>query len=321
MKTTKLVRFLTSIAALPLVLSACATTEAPAPVAAAPAAVEAPAPAPAAPAVRDAKPALWVLKDADTTIYLFGTIHLLPKDVEWFKGPVKTAFDSSDALVLEIIEPPMGEMMKLMNKYGAATDGVKLSDRLDETTRANYETAMKGIGIPSAAFETRQPWLVYITLYGMQLMNSGWDPNSGAEKVLTTAAKETGKPVMALETADEQFAILSGFTMEGQTAMLGQVVNDPEGGVRELNRLLEYWMKGDVDGIGSVMSSSMGEAEAVETALLTKRNANWTVWIDKKMDEPGTFFIAVGAAHLAGDKSVQSMLAKEGLIVERVPNN
>ncbi len=319
MKTTKLVRFLTSIAALPLALSACASTEAPAPVAATPV-VEAPAPAPATPAMRDAKPALWVLKDADTTIYLFGTIHLLPNDVEWFKGPVKTAFDSSDALVLEIIEPPMGEMMQLMNKYGTATDGVKLSDRLDETTRANYEAAMKGIGIPSAAFETRQPWLVYITLYGMQLMNSGWDPNSGAEKVLTTAAKESGKPIMALETADEQFAILSGFTMEEQTAMLGQVVNDPEGGVRELNKLLEFWMKGDVDGIGNVMASTMGEAEAVEMALLTKRNANWTVWIDKKMDEPGTYFIVVGAAHLAGDKSVQSMLAKEGLVAERVPN-
>ena len=318
MNTTKLVRFLTSIAALPMAFSACAATESPAPQTTAPVAVE--AVEPAAPAAREAKPALWVLKDDDTTIYLFGTIHLLPKDVQWFNGPVKAAFASSEVLVLEMFEPPMGEMMKLMNKYGTATDGVNLSDRLDEPTRANYETAMKGIGLPVAVFETRQPWMVYLTIYGMQLVNSGWDINSGAEKILTDAANETGKPILELESADEQFAILSGFTMEEQTAMLSQVVNDPDGAARELNRLLDYWIAGDLDGLAAVMAETMGEAEAVETALLTKRNANWTVWLDAKMDEPGTYFVAVGAAHLAGDKSVQSMLAKEGHVAVRVPN-
>ncbi len=273
-----------------------------------------------APPMREAKPALWVLKDADTTIYLFGTIHLLPKDVVWFKGPVKSAFDSSDALVLEIIEPPMGEMVQLLNKHGTATDGVKLSDRLDSTTRTNYEAQMQGIGIPAAAFEDKLPWFAYITLYGIQLMQSGWDPNSGAESVLTAAAKESKKPIMALETADEQFAIFGGFTIDEQLAMLGEVVNNPTKGVVELNRLLDYWMAGDDTAIGTVMAESIGDAEAVELALLTKRNANWTAWLDKKMDEPGTLFVAVGAAHLAGDKSVQNMLAKEGHIAVRVPN-
>ena len=319
MKSNKFLRGLIGLTALPLVLSACAAKTEAAPQSAAP--VAAPVETvTTAPAMRDARPALWVVKDADTTVYLFGTIHLLPKDVQWFKGPVKTAFDGSDALVLEMIEPPMGEMVQLLNKYGNATDGIKLSERMDADTRTNYEAAMKTIGIPAAAFEGKKPWIAYVTLYGMQLTKSGWDVNSGAEKILTNAAKGSNKPILALETAEEQFGILSGFSMEDQLAMLGQVVNEPESGVRELNKLLEYWMAGDADGIGAIMAEGMSQAKAVEHDLLTKRNANWTVWLDKKMDEPGTYFVAVGAAHLAGDNSVQNMLAKEGHIAVRVPN-
>lgn len=318
MKTTQLMRYLTGIAALPLAFTACSAQDNAAPQAT-PAALEAPA-AIAAPTVREAKPALWVIKDADTTIYLFGTVHILPKDVQWFDGTVKQAFDSSDALVLEMTEPNMGEMMQLMNKYGNATDGVKLSDRMDEATRTNYQNTMTSMGLPVMAFEGKKPWLAYITIYALQLMQSGWDENSGAENILTAAAKEQGKPILALESAEEQFAIISGISIEDQLAMLGQVVNDPDGSARELGVLLDHWMAGDDTAIGLVMAESLSQSKAVEHDLLTKRNANWTVWLDKKMDEPGTYFVAVGAAHLAGDNSVQLMLAEQGLIAERVPN-
>ena len=71
----------------------------------------APAPAPSAPpppprlrAAPDANPALWVVRDADTTIYLFGTFHLLDGR-PWFNDEVRTAFDASDELVMEAILP------------------------------------------------------------------------------------------------------------------------------------------------------------------------------------------------------------------------
>ena len=302
-----------TLSTLPLVASACATTATPI------APVSLPdIPERTTPVIREAKPALFVLKDEDTTIYLFGTIHLLPKDVSWFQGPVKSAFDSSDALVLEVIEPNMGEMMRLMNTYGRASDGTKLTDRLNTETRANYEAEMKKLGLPLAALEGKLPWLAYITIYGVQLINSGWDANSGVEKVLTTAAKADKKAILSLETVDEQFAILSGFSIDDQIAMLSQTVNEPQKGIDELNILLNHWMAGDVVAIGQVMTEGFGEAKEVEQQLLIKRNANWTIWLDKKMDAPGTYFVAVGAAHLAGDNSVQAMLANEGQVATRV---
>ena len=267
---------------------------------------------------RQAKPALWVVKDEDTTIYLFGTIHLLPKDVVWFQQPVQDALASSDALVLEIIEPTMGEALQLMNKYGNATDGILLRDRLDTETRANYEMQMKAAGLPAAAFDTRQPWLAQLTLYGMILITDGWDPTSGAESVLTKAAKDANKPILELENADEQFAILSGSSMDDQVKALADTVNKPDEVKGLMASILQHWMAGDPDSLAFAMEESMGEGSEFEAELLTKRNAKWTIWLDSRMDQPGTIFVAVGAAHLAGRNSVQSMLAKEGYVAERV---
>src|SRR4030095_10030395 len=72
------------------------------------AAIAAAAPsAPAAPltAANDASPAMFVVRDADTTVYIFGTFHALDGRSEWFKNRVKTAFDSSGELVLETVIP------------------------------------------------------------------------------------------------------------------------------------------------------------------------------------------------------------------------
>jgi uncharacterized protein YbaP (TraB family) len=66
-----------------------------------------------------------------------------------------------------------------------------------------------------------------------------------------------------------------------------------------------------------VMNEGMTDP-AVAEALLYNRNANWAEWIDTRMDTPGTVFIAVGAGHLAGARSVQDYLGAKGITVTRV---
>src|SRR4051812_27740281 len=58
------------------------------------------APAAPVPVAAQAGPALWVVHDADTTIYLFGTFHALDGRSNWFSHGVRAAFDASDQLVL-----------------------------------------------------------------------------------------------------------------------------------------------------------------------------------------------------------------------------
>src|SRR3546814_6472087 len=100
-----------------------------------------------------ADPALWVVKDEDTTIYLFGTVHVLKPGTLWFDDEVRQAFDTSEKLVLEIIEPDQGEMAGKVAALALDPDGPPLSEKLNESARAKYVSAMAQAGIPWQAFE------------------------------------------------------------------------------------------------------------------------------------------------------------------------
>jgi len=282
----------------------------------------APAPAPAAkPAVqtRPADPALWVVKDADTTIYLFGTVHVLKPGLSWFDSAVKSAFDKSDTLVLELVEPDPAAMQGLLVKMALAPAGAKpIAEQLPADKRDAYLKAMADIGVPPAAFDALQPWVAGITLSVAGLPKLGYDPASGAEKVLTAAAKESAKPVIGLETAEQQLGYFASMPNALQIAFLGSAVDDYPKLGSELGKMIDQWAAGDPEALGETMNEGMRDTPELARILLTDRNARWAKWIEERLKTPGTVFLAVGAGHLAGADSVQAFLARDRVKAERI---
>lgn len=279
----------------------------------------APAAAPAAAAATtEANPALWVLKDDDTTIYLFGTIHALKPGLSWFDGAVRQAFDKSDQIMLEMVEPAPADLQAIVIPMALNPKGPTVTSQLPEDKRAAYAAAMAGLGAPAAAFDNFDPWFVAIALTAGSLPKFGYDPNQGVEKILTAAAKESGKPIGGLETAAEQLGFLDRLPMDVQVRYLVSSVDQLPKMGETLDKMVAIWAKGDPDALAVLMNEGMKDTPEVGNALLTQRNANWVEWIAKRMDQPGTVFIAVGAGHLAGSDSVQAMLAKKNLKVVRV---
>lgn len=262
-------------------------------------------------------PALWKVADEDTTIYLFGTVHVLPKDLEWYDATIAKAFDSSGTIVTEIPMDAASEaqMAQLTQAKGMLPAGTTLRSLLNAEQTAAYTAAMGKIGIPVEAFDPVKPWLAGLTLSILPLMQQGYDPNSGVEKVLL--AKAEGKEKGALETAEFQLGIFDGMTQEAQVAFMMEAATGIDEVKPTLDRMVAEWAKGDADRLAEVMNEGMSDP-AVAEALLYKRNANWAEWIDTRLDTPGTVFIAVGAGHLAGAKSVQDYLAQKGIAVMRV---
>ncbi len=265
----------------------------------------------------DVDPALWVVKDADTTIYLFGTVHILKPGMGWFDDGVKAAFDKSDRLVLEIVEPPMAETQKLFAKYGLDTSGKTLSSKLNEEEKAVYTKAMEKVGLPVAAFEPLDPWAAAVTMQVVGLQKGGYDMTSGVETQLTAAAKAAMKPVSGVETMESQLAIFDGLGQETQIKFLIEGAKTVDDMNKSMDEMVALWAKPDPDGLAKIMNDGLTDP-ALYSALLTKRNANWAAWIDKQMAKPGTIFMAVGAGHLSGATSVPQLLAAYGLSAERV---
>lgn len=273
----------------------------------------------AAPATTDADPALWVVKDEDTTIYLFGTVHVLKPGLSWFDEAVKTAFDKSDQLMLEIVLPEdQAAMAKEMMPLAIDQSGKTLSSRLDAEQLKAYQAALASLGIAPAQFDMFEPWFPAITLSVLPLTKLGYDPEQGVEKLLTSSAKKAGKPVAGLETLGQQLGFFDTLPESQQIGFLNSVVRDIDKLGPQLDKMVAQWAKGDPDALAMTMNESLTETPELAKVLLWDRNARWADQLKARMDQPGTVFVAVGAGHLAGEKSVQDYLKARGLTVKRV---
>ncbi|MES2339416.1 MAG: TraB/GumN family protein [Pseudomonadota bacterium] len=274
---------------------------------------------PAPQAAQDADPALWVVKDADTTIYLFGTIHMLKPGLSWFDEAVKTAFDGSKELVLEMVEPDAATMQQIvMTKAMAAPTAKPLSEQLPEGKRAAFAAAASAAGVPAQAADRFKPWFASVAFSIAPIMKAGYDPKQGPEAVLTTAAKAAGKPVSGLETAEQQIGYFAGLSDAAQITYLESTLDELPKGATVLDGMVVDWSKGETDKLAATMNEAMKDSPEVARTLLYDRNGRWATWIAERMKQPGTVFVAVGAGHLAGDQSVQSKLGAYKLKATRI---
>ena len=275
-----------------------------------------------APAVeaKGASPAMWKVADHDTTVYLFGTIHLLPKGTQWRSVAFDKAAASADSLVIETVidesnpAATMAELFKLAVSPGLPP----VAARVPADKQPALQAAIAKTGVPAAAFDRLETWAVGFMLLGAQFKDLGLDPGSGVETALKKQFEQGGKPIGQLETNAEQLSFFDGLSEEAQRKFLADVLDDPAKMKDQFGGMLEAWSRGDVKAIADTFNRDLAEADELKGALIDRRNANWAKWVKGRLDQPGTVLVAVGAGHLAGDDSVLAMLEKQGLKVTRV---
>ncbi|ANC87714.1 TraB/GumN family protein [Sphingomonas sp. NIC1] len=283
-----------------------------------PACAQQPAQAPAR-AANDADPALWVVKGKQTTIYLFGTIHVLKPGLTWFDEAVKSAFDKADEVKLEIVMPDQATMQGLVQATAIAPAGTPpLTQRLPEGKRAAFTKAVTDLGLPANALDRFKPWLAATQLSVAPLSKLGYDSANGPEEVITEAAKQAHKPLSGLETPQQQLGFFGSLSDKAQLQFLESTVDELPTLDKQMASMVDEWARGDPEALAREMNDELKSSPEVAKVLLVDRNRNWAQWIKQRMTKPGTVFIAVGAGHLAGPDSVQAQLAKLGLKAERV---
>lgn len=283
-----------------------------------PACAQQPAQAPAR-AANDADPALWVVKGKQTTIYLFGTIHVLKPGLTWFDEAVKSAFDKADEVKLEIVMPDPATMQGLVQATGVAPAGTPpLTQRLPADKRAAFTKAVTDLGLPANALDRFKPWLAATQLSVAPLSKLGYDSANGPEEVITEAAKQAHKPLSGLETPQQQLGFFGSLSEKAQLQFLESTVDELPTLDKQMASMVDEWARGDPEALAREMNDKLKSSPEVAKVLLVDRNRNWAQWIKQRMTKPGTVFIAVGAGHLAGPDSVQAQLAKLGLKAERV---
>lgn len=251
----------------------------------------------AQPSLDAGRPALWVVNDDDTIIYLFGTFHTLDARTEWFDRSVRTAFFASDELVLETLVP----------KPPGVTSG---SGTLSPLLRGAAPSPVAQLAPSSFLGTTRM-----VANAGRA---SGMSTEHGADAVLRDAADQSGKPVGELESFESQLNMFSSLPPPPRSATAGHDPRMAKALGAALAQLQSSWSRGDVEVFAPMLRQMQAQSPQTYNRMFVERNARWAQWIAGRMKSPGTVLVAVGAGHLSGPDSVQQHLDALGVKSARI---
>lgn len=274
----------------------------------------------AAPATElpDVDPAIWLVEDADTRIYLFGTVHLLDGKKAWFNDEVKAAYDASDEVYFEIVPPEPAVAQQKTMAIAMDPDGPPLSSRLSKEHQAVLAAQLAAMGAPANAFDRFDAWFAAVLLAQLAYQKAGFNPEKGAESVLRAAAAKDGKKLGQLEDFEWQLGLFDTLPDDLQLALLTETLDQVDETDEMIAKMMASWETGDTEALAALMNEAMRAQPEIAKILLADRNENWAKWIDERMDQPGTVFLAVGAGHLGGPDSVQQKLKTRGIATKRL---
>src|SRR5215217_941704 len=265
-----------------------------------------------------AAPAVWVVKDQDSTIYLLGTVHVLKPDTQWRSPAIDKALAESADLWVEVEADDPAVMQPLVMKYGIDAAN-PLSKKISAERFAQVDAAAKAMGASGAALDPMRPWLAGVTLSVAPLPKAGYDPTSGVEAKLKAAAKAAGKPIRTLESPEQQIRFFADLPPKIEMEFLDSALDDSAEAPAMIDGLVAAWVAGDVAAIKRLMIDDMKrDYPELYEVILTGRNKDWARQIETLLAGKGVTIIAVGAGHLAGDDSVQVQLAKRNIEAVRL---
>jgi uncharacterized protein YbaP (TraB family) len=253
----------------------------------------------------EARPAMWRVSDGDTTIYLLGSIHLLPPNINWRTPLIDRAIATSDTLVLE--SSPEEQV-----DFQAAARGVNLKPaqaRVSPGKRPILDAMIERSGIARETLDGYKDWALATTLATGDAIAAGAATRDGVEAKLWSMFKSAGKTRLAFYHAKDQLDQLGSLPETDQKKMLENILSGKE----NYGETLKAWTSGDIASL-----EKTAECTPLEGKLVGQPNNYWAKWITARMKQPGTVLVAVGLGHMAGPYALPKLLAARGLKVERI---
>lgn len=272
-----------------------------------------------------AAPALWKFGDADTSIYLFGTIHALPPGYKWQDARIGEALAKADTLVIEtVIDKDPQAIARLFPPPDSSLPPIL--DRVPAKSRAAFAREVARSGLSQTALDRMPTWQAAFMMMGAMMRHLGIQRDAGVENNIAPAfeappaAGGVPRKIEGLETASAQLALFANLSEADQRELLASIVDGQNDARTDYARMLRAWSNGDEPAIAKAFADDKDLTPHLREVLLRRRNASWAQWLKARLGTPGTVFVAVGAGHLAGPLSVQAMLEADGIKVERIVN-
>lgn len=265
-----------------------------------------------------ARPPVWVVRDADSELVLFGSVHLLPPGLDWRPPPLAQAVASADDVWFElpVDATTETETAQLAAQLGLLPPDQSLFKLLPPADAQRLMRVAKLYAVDLAVLDRLRPWLADVALSGAAFQKAGAGAQDGVEKAVAAQVPARAQR-RAFETPREQVEILSGAPMAEQIASLSETVKSMEEDPDAFAVLVKAWMAGDLKALDEEALEPMRNASpTLFRRLVSDRNARWTLTLDERLKGRGRTVVVVGMGHLIGPDGVPARLRALGYEVE-----
>jgi hypothetical protein len=265
-----------------------------------------------------AQPALWAVSDKDSTVYLFGTVHLLDPSISWRDARLDEALAKSSEIWFELDLEQAQNPANIQPLQSLLIDPAKpLSKRLTPEQHQRFVDAATKLGLPAQQLDALRPWFAALNLALTSLTKAGAATTSGVDQILFK--ERVGKELSTFETLEQQFRVFADLPADVEVEYLMQTIDSLDEGPAYFQSIVDAWAKGDQKALNTLLiAPALTETPEVYAVLFKNRNIAWAERLDEEMKGAGVDFVAVGAGHLVGKDSVQELLRAKGYKVKRV---
>jgi uncharacterized protein YbaP (TraB family) len=265
-----------------------------------------------------AHPAMWTLHGSKATIYLLGSIHVLPPQMVWRTPAIDAGLQAADTFVFEIPMDPSqkAEIQDFVKKNGLLPAGTALPSLLDADARKDYVAVLNLTHVPADEVTPMRPWLALLMLNAGLVTQQKLLAEQGLDRQVYAIAVKKGAAFRAFETPEQQLKLLmpedQALEIQEFDAGLKELLNE----TLSVHDLIDAWARGDVNKLNDLMNSGFKDNPKAEKALFDDRNRNWVAQLETMANQKHVFFVTVGAGHFAGSKGVPALLRRDGYKVD-----
>jgi uncharacterized protein len=258
---------------------------------------------------------LWELHGKHNTVYLLGSIHVLrPRDYP-LAPAVLDAYGSAKAVLMEVNMEDLGSTEVQTEMLGSAMlpEGKTLSGILGAERFARADALARDVGVELSLFEQFAPWFVAEAISQQQLLQLGFQPESGVEMYFMARARTDGKSMAGLETVHDQISVFENMSMDTQADYLLSSLEQAHGLAAEVDSMVRAWQRGDTQWFVNELQSEFGRDPRLYDSVLVARNRKWVPKIEALLNDDKNYLVIVGTGHLVGPGSVIDLLKKDGI--------
>ena len=263
---------------------------------------------------------LWKVTRGEATLYLNGSVHLMTTNQYPLAAAFEQAYTASDKLVLEmdLAEAQTREGLSLFSQASLLPKGKQLADMLTPETQQALLDYCASIQVSPILFNHMKPWMALLMLTQVQLSREGFHPQLGLDTHFYERARRDGKPVVGLESLEEQLALLESLSDEDPDTLIRHGIEELQTLKQQVDALIASWEAGDTRGLETLLMENLRAFPTIYQTLIVKRNRRWLQPLLRLLRTDDSTMVIVGAAHVVGNQGLLKLLAQRGCTIEQL---